>query len=95
MAASGLGEGPPTSGRKQPEANSALAPLDLDLYLDGTAHRVLLLRLGPADAHGRVLCGLPPPAAVAAHVCAHPVGSDAGLRHGSHVFPHGLSSRPL
>lgn len=83
------------SSQKQAEANSILAPLDPDLHLDGAAHRVLLLRLGPADAHRRVLPGLPPPPAVAAHLCAHPVWSDAGLRHGSHIFPHGLSPGPL
>lgn len=42
---------PTQSSQKQLETSSVLAPLDPDLHLDRTAHRVLLLRLGPADTH--------------------------------------------
>ncbi|XP_037354842.1 DENN domain-containing protein 3 isoform X4 [Talpa occidentalis] len=68
---------------------------DPDVPPDGAACGAVLLQLGPVDAGGRVLPGLPAPAAVAAHLCARPVEPDAGLPHGSHLLPHGLPPRPL
>ena len=56
---------------------SPACPPDPQLPPDGAAHRLLLVQLGSADACGRVLHGLPAPAAVAAHLRAHPVRTDA------------------